>query len=236
MNEIYQFIHGKIWKGQVILISFLIWISTDWPDVNCLGDIMFWSYLLRWVMWTVLEDTLGSKDSSFSSLAPSLRSNDNLAHSTSISWTSFFFHLQNHNEEEDISVECCQPPPCRQYVLHSEQDWMCPRGGGATSPCGPCVVRSKMNKDQVPVEGRGLGPGSGPCTGNPFPVEIQTDTTENITFPLLRWQMVTSNKSEEWKNFRRQRNKVNRVCTHKDTFYITTDHLIRNLGTIRWNY
>ena len=86
-------------------------------------------------------------------------------------------------------------PTVTYYIVNKIE---CVReGGGATSPCGPCVVRSKMNKDQVPVEGRGLGPGSGPCTGNPFPVEIQTDTTENITFPLLRWRMVTSNKSEE---------------------------------------
>ena len=42
-------------------------------------------------------------------------------------------------------------------------------GEGATSPCGPCVVRSKMNKDQVPVEGRGLGRGQGHVQGTPSP-------------------------------------------------------------------
>ena len=65
-------------------------------------------------------------------------------------------------------------------------------------------MRSKSNKFEHVWEGLGPCAGGGRpcnerasklCTGTPF--WIYTDTTENITFPQLRWRAVKMNFSSE---------------------------------------
>ena len=82
---------------------------------------------------------------------------------------------KHSNEQEGISVEC-QPPAFWQTVLHSEKVRACL--GGVARAGRLC---------------RGPWPGPDPCTGENEtralyrdPLNRQTDTTENITFPQLR--------------------------------------------------
>ena len=98
-------------------------------------------------------------------------------------------------KQESISGGC-EPSAYQPYMLHNEQVWTCPGGQGwrlvraslySEVPClggwgqkVTCVVRSNTSWVMVTWE-------PSPCAQNDW----QTDTIENITFPQLRWWVVT---------------------------------------------